>query len=458
MGILNFSNWLPCLLLAVCCISSQLSSVSASSKMVIYWGQNSIAAYTNDPAKQEPDLRTYCTDSTYDIIVIGFVYLFPTAPGSVFPGMNFANHCEQPFDDANPFVLDCTKNIAPDIEYCQQRGKKIYLSFGGGVGNYGFSSDAEGVTFATLVWNMFLGGNDPAVPRPFGTSIFDGIDLDIEGGTSVGYTPFIETLRNYFATSSRTYEISAAPQCFYPDRIQTTLSTAWFDHLFIQFYNNHCGTQNYFNSMWNFHVWAQWASQSINKDVKLFIGAPASPKAAASGYVPLATLQQIHNDISAAYPSLYGGLMLWDACTSDDNDYFGTKVAAIVHGNSASSSGNTRVTTGSRTTGVKPLTTGVKPLTTGVMKPSLTTGARSVTTGVTRPVTTGKSNVRTTGRITTSALTSGKLTTGAAVIIPDDTTSTSSNGAPDSKPDTNGSGCNYGEMRCTSPRDRKSVV
>lgn len=309
---------------------------SAAPQMVIYWGQNSAGSFTNVPSEQEKPLRSYCEDSRFDIIVVGFVYLFPSAPGNsdpTLPGMNFANHCEVPFNDANPFVLNCTANVAPDIKFCQQRGKTILLSFGGGIGPYGFNTDAQGITFAETVWNMFLGGSGRI--RPFGDAIFDGVDLDIEGGTTVGWTPFVKTLRNYFATSSKKYYISSAPQCFFPDRLGpgtgTPLTDAWFDYIWIQFYNNHCGLQSYPTATFNFAQWASSFKNAANPNVKLFIGAPASPLAAASGFVPLSTLQKISTAIANTYPEIYGGMMVWDTASSDLNDDFGGKVAAFTH-------------------------------------------------------------------------------------------------------------------------------
>jgi len=258
-------------------VSILIQTVFSANQMVVYWGQNSAGTFTNVASQQEQPLRTLCQDSSYDIIVVGFVYLFPSAAGnsdSTLPGMNFANHCEVPFDDANPFVLNCTANVAPDIQYCQQRGKKILLSFGGGVGNYGFTSDAQAVTFATTVWNMFLGGSG-AKYRPFGNAVFDGVDLDIEGGSQVGYVSFINKLRSYFAAqTARSYYISSAPQCFYPDRLGpgagTPLTEGWFDYIWIQFYNNHCGLDEY-PTNFNWNKWADSMKTAANPNVKLFV-------------------------------------------------------------------------------------------------------------------------------------------------------------------------------------------
>lgn len=343
---------------------------SASPKMVTYWGQNSNGA--------EQSLRNYCSSSTYDIIVVGFVYLFPSASGNAdptLPGLNFANHCETPFNSANPFFLNCQSNIAPDITYCQQQGKTILLSFGGGVGQYGFSTEAAGITFATTVWNLFLGGT--ASQRPFGSAIFDGVDLDIEGGTQAGYIGFTKQLRQYFASSGRNYYISSAPQCFYPDRIGpgsgTPLTDGWFDYIWIQFYNNHCGLDSYPSSTFNFAQWVSGMSNSLNPNVKLFIGAPASPLAAGSGYVSVATLQTIATSIFNSYPQQYGGIMIWDAGNSDANNNFGGSMGTFVHSQSSGSVSppSTVATTGQAV---------VSPSTTGRAAAPSTTGRASIPT------------------------------------------------------------------------------
>jgi len=317
----SFSNRLKCVLLCVCVIFDV--AIASQSQTVIYWGQQS-----NGPEK---DLREYCMDDTYDIIIVAFVYLFPMASGSLYPGMNFAGHCSKKFDKADKYLLDCSDTIAPDITFCQQQGKKILLSFGGGEGTYGFTSDTQATTFATMVWNMFLGGTMSI--RPFGTAVFDGVDLDIEQGDSTGYVAFIAQLRQYFTSASKQYYISAAPQCPSPDFLGpgkgTPFTVSWFDYVWIQFYNNNCGL-NAYPQHYNFNTWAAWAATAINPNTKIFIGAPASSDAAGTGYVPLATLQTIAGATQAAYPNVFGGVMLWDCSNSDMNDNFGGGISTYL--------------------------------------------------------------------------------------------------------------------------------
>ena len=90
---------------------------------------------------------------------------------------------------------------------------------------------------------MFLGGGDASIPRPFGSIKFDGIDLDIEGGSPVGYGTFANRLRELYDTdASKTYYIGAAPQCPFPDAYLGptgsyngyALGSAWIDFVFIQ--------------------------------------------------------------------------------------------------------------------------------------------------------------------------------------------------------------------------------
>lgn len=56
-----------------------------------------------------------------------------------------------------------------------------------------------------------------------------------------------------------------------------------------------------------------WAKNtSPNKNVKIYIGAPASSTAAGSGYVDATTLGNIAVQTRSQYSS-FGGIMLWDA-------------------------------------------------------------------------------------------------------------------------------------------------
>ena len=56
-----------------------------------------------------------------------------------------------------------------------------------------------------------------------------------------------------------------------------------------------------------------WArTTSLNSDVKVYIGAPASSTAAGQGYLNASALGNIASQMRNSFPS-FGGVMLWDA-------------------------------------------------------------------------------------------------------------------------------------------------
>ncbi|KAK9241347.1 glycoside hydrolase superfamily [Lipomyces kononenkoae] len=276
-------------------------SSSSSDNVAVYWGQAS--------AGSQQRLSYYCQSDSVDIVILSFMMTFYAADG--LPEVNFANACSDTFSGTT--LLQC-EEIAQDIQTCQSMGKKVLLSLGGAVGSYGFSSDSEGSSFATTVWNMFGGGTSNY--RPFGTAVVDGFDLDIENGNSVGYAAFIKQIRSLY--NGGAYYISGAPQCPFPDaNLGDALDNAWFDFVFIQFYNNYCGVNN--PSQFNYDSdWQNWVSSTaINKDVKLFVGVPGSSSAAGSGYSTPNSLSSIVSGISDK--SSLGGIMIWDASQAFTN-------------------------------------------------------------------------------------------------------------------------------------------
>ncbi|KAJ2851313.1 Chitinase 2 [Coemansia brasiliensis] len=273
-------------------------NINSNANYASYYGQNS--------AKNQKSLGEYCQDAIEDVIVLAFMQGFPNIL------LNFANACETTFEGST--LLNCP-NMAKDIQYCQSQGKAVILSMGGASGAYGFTNDSEAVSFADTMWNTFFKGSSDQ--RPFGDAVLDGVDLDIEGGGGIGYPAFINQLRSHYTSDpSKSYYITSAPQCPFPDAyLGPTLDSAWFDMVYVQFYNNYCGL-NAYPSSFNFGDWDNWAkTKSVNKDVKIFIGAPGSPAAASSGYVDGATLKTIYNDIRSKYSSL-GGIMTWDISQS----------------------------------------------------------------------------------------------------------------------------------------------
>ncbi|KAH3678979.1 hypothetical protein WICMUC_001293 [Wickerhamomyces mucosus] len=297
-------------------VSGLLSTVYAAfdansnQNVVLYWGQAS--------AGSQQDLSYYCESDDVDIIVLAFMSTFPGTDD--VPTLNFASACTDTFSNG---LLKCDQ-IATDIQTCQSNGKKVLLSMGGSAGSYGFADDDSAEEFATTLWNLF--GEGESDTKPFGDTLIDGFDFDIENNLSTGYAALAGKLRTYFASGSKTYYLSAAPQCVYPDAsVGDLLESTDIDFAFVQFYNNYCNVDKQFN--WD--TWSSYASTvSPNSNIKLYLGLPGSSTAAGSGYVDIDTIKSTLESIGS--DSHFGGIMLWDASQGFTNTVNGeTFVAAI---------------------------------------------------------------------------------------------------------------------------------
>ncbi|KAG2184468.1 hypothetical protein INT43_000377 [Umbelopsis isabellina] len=312
---------------------------------VNYWGQNSYGAAGGAQSGWQKNLASYCEDSVEDVLVLSFLTtFFGTGNEPVIDFSNTGNGCTT-FDGTA--LLNCPQ-IGQDIKTCQAKGKKIILALGGASGSYGFTSDSQASGFADTLWNTFGAGNSST--RPFGDAVIDGFDLDIEGGSATGYTAMIEQLRTHYASdSSKDYYITGAPQCPFPDAyLGDALNNAWFDFVWVQFYNNYCSVQGTFN----FDTWDNWAStQAKNPNVKVYLGVPGSTSAASSGYVPYSTLTTTIDSLKS-YKS-FGGVMMWDASqaygNTDVSPNYATAVSSYLHSGKSSSSGGASTSAASST-------------------------------------------------------------------------------------------------------------
>ncbi|KAJ1659848.1 Chitinase 2 [Dispira simplex] len=284
--------------------------------LAVYWGQNPWGGqHLEDSANWEQNIDYYCHDDSIDTLLVSFLINYNLGG---LPELNLANHCNTTY--ANTKVHHCP-DIAKGIKYCQSRGKKVLLSLGGAEGRYGFQDDQGAIKFAQLLWDMFLGGKHDL--RPFDDAVLDGIDLDLEHGGPTGVTAFVGELRRLYGQDrNKSYLISAAPQCEFPDsNLGKPLEEAWFDMVFIQFYNNWCGLVNFDNIWaWNYGTWHNLTKRMVNKNTKLYLGAPAST-GAGRGYVDFDRLTHIYKNVSSQYDSL-GGIMLWDTSNAWQNTHF----------------------------------------------------------------------------------------------------------------------------------------
>ena len=268
---------------------------SNSVGIAIYWGQNGF----------EGTLAETCATGNYAYVNIAFLSIFGD---DRTPEINLAGHCD-------PRTRGCV-HISNNITSCQAQGIKVLLSIGGGAGNYSLSSPSNAKKTAKYLWNNFLGGH--SAHRPLGPAVLDGIDFDIELGSNLYWDDLAKYLYAYSLRGRKVY-LSAAPQCPYPDFFAGgMLATELFDYVWVQFYNNPPCQYSQGNVSNLLSSWEQWTS-SIQA-TKVFVGLPAAPAAAGSGYMPASVL------ISQVLPVIrssekYGGVMLWSKYYDDQTGY-----------------------------------------------------------------------------------------------------------------------------------------
>ncbi|EMD33967.1 glycoside hydrolase family 18 protein [Gelatoporia subvermispora B] len=308
---------------------------AAQDNVADYWGQNSYGATNSNQALWQQPISFYCSDDSIDAFPVAFLNVFFSSDG--LPSIDLANTCNVN-DDAvfsGTQLPDCSF-LASDIETCQAAGKIVTMSLGGATGAAGFTSDSQASEFATTIWDLFLGGSSST--RPFGSAVLDGVDLDIEGGSTEYFPTFVSSLRSLMNSGSKQYYITAAPQCPFPDAyVGSVINAEPFDAVYVQFYNNYCELTEFSDpNDWDFSVWDNWAkTTSPNPNVKVYIGAPAAQAAAGSGYVDASTLANIAIETRNQYSS-FGGVMLWDASQAYANGNFAAAIkSAIAGGGSA---------------------------------------------------------------------------------------------------------------------------
>ena len=272
---------------AACCLvllSSSVGTAVAAGKtgrITVYWGQTA----------SEGSLRKACESNLYSTVILSFLTRF----------------------GGGRYKLDLTGHswsaVGPDVKYCQSKNIIVLLAIGGGFGDYSLASKADAKAVADHIWDLYLGGRSKQQARPFGDAVLDGVDFDIEHGGSKHYDDLARYLKGYSSKGKKKVWVTAAPQCPFPDRmLGQALRTGLFDRVHVQFYNNPVCSYRAGNVAAFTRAWRTWTGSLPRSSV--YLGLPAAPRAAGSGYVPPATL------VAKVLPIVqrsrnYGGVMLW---------------------------------------------------------------------------------------------------------------------------------------------------
>lgn len=162
-------------------------------------------------------------------------------------------------------------------------------------------------TASTLVYPL------PSPPPSNRESQLSITNSDNENFDDNGWPKFISELREKYASASKKYYISAAPQCPHPD-VSIGDAVYLVDFLFIQFYNNFCATTGLVSS---FGTWSKDIAANGITGAKIFAGFLGAPNTG-SGYAThsemIGYISQIRNS------SNFGGVSVWDAARARKNE------------------------------------------------------------------------------------------------------------------------------------------
>jgi chitinase len=187
---------------------------------------------------------------------------------------------------------------------------------GGAAGSYAIASDADAQNVANYVWASYLGGGGHH-PSPGGSKARRNRPRHRGGVVNrvccICHPPAQPDERRRI----QAVHYLGRAQCPFsdaylgPQPATTALGSAAgaFNMLNVQFYNNFCGYQGDTSALisaWN--QWSNWMA-TANPQMRLYLGLPASPSAAGSGYMSPDVVRGLLPQLKSS--SNYGGVMLW---------------------------------------------------------------------------------------------------------------------------------------------------
>jgi len=313
-------------------------------EIAAFWGSNKA-----HKVRAERGILEYCNRPTYDVIIMNTLEVFfddANAGNKLLPGLNFARHCTGTFGyEKYPKYLNCP-GIANQIRQCQKKGKKILLSIGGGSRWVGFRDGERARLFATNLWNLFLGGKAPL--RTFGSTVLDGINMDIRHGTSSWWPEFIEKLRELMDTDpSKKYLITANPLCGWPHHsLGSTFAThsKYFDNLYVNFDDKGCPVKDEQALVYALKKWLSLEGP------KLFLGIPSHVSAAVnpSSYLSRTEVKVFIRKYISAHDNIKGIVLdetSWDDLNIVNGERYSDFIGEIIKPNAYARAASTACTT-----------------------------------------------------------------------------------------------------------------
>lgn len=295
--------------------SSYVFNAESEDNVAVYYGTT--------PTTTDGGLNSLCSNPNVDIVILSFVFSFFDANG--YPSIDFGPGCSSQTSaqaDTAPGLKDCSA-LASEITACQALDKKVLVSLGGYNSNTSFASETQAADFASTLWDLFgAGSGADAGLRPFGSDVVvDGFDLDNENHSTDHYETFATALRERFTTDdSKTYYLSAAPQCPIPHESIPIGALQQADFVWVQFYNNPSCNLDTPGFQQSFKAWSELLASGMQvRGPRLYIGA-AGFEGAGTGYVKGSGLGTRVRSAKGLYVENFGGVMLWDGSEAALNE------------------------------------------------------------------------------------------------------------------------------------------
>jgi chitinase len=271
-----------------------MAAGNKTGQVTVFWGRN----------KAEGTLREACDSGLYTMVIMSFLDVY---------GPNGKYHLDL---SGHPIA-----GIGDDIKHCQFVGVPVSLSIGGFGSGYSLPSKQAALDLFDYLWNAFFGGSKPGVHRPFGDVWLDGVDLFLEHGTNATDRYDVLALElakhNIRAGDGKLLHLTATPRCGFPDaRVKEALDTGIFERIHVRFYDDPDCAAGFSAAEWR-----KWTA--AYPFTKFYVGLPASPQAARSGFTEPGALRRTVLPVAQTAAN-YGGVMVWDRYFDKRSNYSGS--------------------------------------------------------------------------------------------------------------------------------------
>ncbi|RCV39703.1 hypothetical protein SETIT_8G244400v2 [Setaria italica] len=276
-------------------LAGPASAQGKTGQVTVFWGRH----------RDEGSLREACDSGLYSMVIMSFL--------DVYGGNGNGN-----------YHLDLSGHplagMGAAIKRCQFLGVPVSISIGGFGGAYSLPTNQSALALFDHLWNTYFGGSLNDTRRPFGDAWLDGVDMFLEHGDAADrYSTLALELakHNIRAGDGKLLHLTATAHCRFPDdRVKEALDTGIFERIHVRFYDDPDCAAGFSAA-----EWAKWAA--AYPFTKIYVGVPASPQAAETGYKDPAALRRAVVPV-AQKASNYGGVMIWDRYFDKRSNYSGS--------------------------------------------------------------------------------------------------------------------------------------